>query len=270
MQIQYLGGRFSGSQFQVRVRTVQDELEKAVGTFLRLPGGRAKLHFSGRTDSGVHARGQVAHFDCEDEFDAWRFCRAMNGILERDVSITEAQVVPDDFHSRFSAIRRTYAYRILNKPHRAALCHDTHVVVPYRLNLSLITELAGQFVGSHDFLGFKSTNSDKGTTVCNVDRAEILNLGEGELEFWISANHFVYNMVRIIVGTLIEIGLGKQPMTDLGEALHDRQRLKAGPTAPPWGLCLESVEYPEKYRLFEATSFKVQERSSDYQEIHRE
>jgi tRNA pseudouridine38-40 synthase len=269
MKIQYLGAHFSGSQFQVGVRTVQDDLEEAVGTLLRLPDRRAKVSFSGRTDTGVHARGQVAHFDCPEENpDLWRLCWGLNGILKRDVSVTDAQVVPEDFHSRFSAIKRTYAYRILNKPQRSALIHDTHVFVPSTLDLPLLQGLVGEFVGTHDFSGFKSSNSDTTTTVCRVERAEILNLGEGELEFWISANHFVYNMVRIIVGTLIEIGLGKRPKTDLGEALHDRQRRKAGPTAPPWGLCLESVEYPESYHLFESASFK--RAPLDNQEIHRE
>lgn len=259
LKIEYSGKRFCGSQFQLGVRTVQDELEKAIGTFLRLPGRRAKVVFSGRTDTGVHARGQVVHFDYPEELDLWRFCWGVNGILGQDVSITAAQVVPDDFHSRFSAIKRSYCYRLLNRPQRSALLKDTHVFVPLELNIAEMQQVAGLLVGTHDFSGFKSTNSDTSTTVCAVERAELLNLGEGKLEFWISANHFVYNMVRIIVGTLIEIGLGKRPTTDLGEALHDRQRRKAGPTAPPWGLCFESVEYPESYRLFESV-----------QEIHRE
>jgi tRNA pseudouridine38-40 synthase len=268
LKIEYSGKRFCGSQFQLGVRTVQDEVEKAIGTFLRLPGGRGKVIFSGRTDTGVNARGQVIHFEHENELDLWRFCWGLNGILDSDVSVTDAQVVPDDFHSRFSAIKRTYAYRILNRPQRSALLQDTHLFMPSELNAERMAALAGELIGSHDFSGFRSSNGDTTSPVCNVEHAEILNLGEGKLEFWISANHFVYNMVRIIVGTLIEIGLGKRPTTDLGEALHERQRSKAGPTAPPSGLCLESVEYPAHYRLFQSASFKSA--LLDNQEIHRE
>jgi tRNA pseudouridine38-40 synthase len=268
LKIEYQGTRFCGSQYQLGVRTVQDELEKGLGTFLRSPTGRVKVIFSGRTDTGVHARGQVVHFDWDEPVDLWRLCWALNGILPEDVSVQAAQLVPEEFHSRFAAIRRTYAYRILNRPQRSALLKQTHHFLPLQLNLPVMAELAGQLLGTHDFSGFKSSNSDTGTTLCRVERAELLNLGEGKLEFWISANHFVYNMVRIIVGTLIEIGLGKLPTSSLGEALHDRQRRKAGPTAPPWGLCLERVEYPDSYQLFEDASF--QESTRDNQEIPRE
>lgn len=256
LKIEYAGGRFCGSQSQAGVRTVQDELEKALATFLRSNGARVPVHLSGRTDSGVHARGQVGHFDWPEKMDLWRLAWGLNGIISDDLSIAQAQVVADDFHSRFSAIKRIYCYRILNRPQQSALLKDTHYFIPFSLNLDLMGEQAQQLVGTYDFAGFRSSNADKTATVCHVDSARILNLGEGKLEFWISADHFVYNMVRIIVGTLIEIGLGKRPVSDLAEALHQKQRLKAGPTAPAWGLCLESVEYPEKYQLFKTASFQ--------------
>lgn len=260
LKVEYRGDRFHGSQYQLGVRTIQDELEKALGVFLRLPERRAKVIFSGRTDTGVHARGQVVHFDVEDEeVDLWRLCWALNGILNQDMSVASAQVVPDNFHARFSATRRTYAYRILNRAQRSALQNEMSWFVPLHLDLPLVEKAAAMLIGTQDFSAFKSTNSDTMTTVCRVDRAEILNLGEGRLEFWISANHFVYNMVRIIVGTLIEIGLGKRPISDLGLALSERQRQKAGPTAPPWGLCLESVEYPDEFQLFKSASFQGRE-----------
>jgi tRNA pseudouridine38-40 synthase len=253
MQIEYDGGKFCGSQFQSGVRTVQDELEKALTVYLRSPE-RRRIHFSGRTDTGVHASGQVVHFDATEEAanDLWRLCWALNGILKNDLSVVRAQVVSDDFHARYKAERRTYAYRILNRRQRSALLRDNHAFIPFPLDVDLMTQTAQALVGEHDFSAFKSTNSDTGTTICRVERAQILNLGEGKLEFWICANHFVYNMVRIIVGTLIEIGLGKRPSTDLVEALTGKERHQAGPTAPPWGLCLESVEYPSKYGLFTA------------------
>jgi tRNA pseudouridine38-40 synthase len=297
LKIEYAGRRFAGSQFQSGQRTVQDELERALGIFLRAADGRVKCLFAGRTDSGVHARGQVVHFDVDSADldkalqglkrgpeakeiagldpeldpgldpeldpgaeanrdqsipspDLWRLCWGVNGILGNDMSVAAAQVVPDDFHARFSAIRRSYAYRILNRPQRSPLLVDTHWFIPFPLPVDELAALTGCLVGNHDFAGFKSTNADTLSTFCTVERAEILNLGEGELEFRISANHFVYNMVRIIVGTLVDIGLGKRCRSGLLEALEQRQRQKAGPTAPPWGLSLESIDYPETFQLF--------------------
>jgi tRNA pseudouridine38-40 synthase len=250
--VQYTGKSFSGSQYQVGVRTVQAELERALSLYLRSP---IKASFSGRTDRGVHAAGQVIHFDVEqDELDLWRFCWALNGILPNDVSISRAQIVPDTFHARFSARKREYVYRILNRPQRSALLKDTHHFVFRSLDQDRMKAASTALLGSHDFQAFRSTNADKTSTICDVSRAELLNLGEGQLEFWIAANHFVYNMVRIVVGTLIEIGLGQRAPESLSEALVACDRNLAGPTAPPWGLSLNSVEYPEAYALFESNS----------------
>ncbi len=257
LKVQYSGGKFCGCQYQLGVRTVQEELEKALGTFLRSGGRRVKAVFSGRTDSGVHAAGQVVHFDSDgQDLDLWRLCWGLNGILPEDMSIAAAQVVPPGFHARFSALRRSYVYRILNRPQRSALLRHTHSFIPMPLATESMAKAALELVGQHDFAAFKSTNADTTTTICRVEKAELLNLGEGELEFRIAANHFVYNMVRIVVGTLVEIGLGKRPSTDLVDALTGRQRHLAGPTAPPWGLCLESVEYPEELELFTSDSFQ--------------
>lgn len=249
---EYSGKKFSGSQYQVGVRTVQAELEKALSTYLRLP---VKAMFSGRTDSGVHAIGQVVHFDVEvEELDLWRFCWGVNGILPHDLSIAKAQIVPPTFHARFTARKREYVYRILNRPQRSALLKDTHHFVSLPLTVEPMKAASHALLGSHDFVAFRSTNADQTSTICDVYRAELLNLGEGQLEFWIAANHFVYNMVRIVVGTLIEIGLGKKAPESLAEALALGDRNFAGPTAPPWGLTLNSVEYPEAYKLFESNS----------------
>lgn len=251
-KIQYYGKSFSGSQYQAGVRTVQNELEKALSTYLRVP---TKASFSGRTDRGVHAAGQVVHFDVdEDELDLWRFCWALNGILPSDISITAVKIVDERFHARFTARKREYVYRILNSPQRSALLKETHFFVYRPLDLELMKASTAVLLGSHDFVGFRSTNADKTSSICDVSRAELLNLGEGRLEFWIAANHFVYNMVRIIVGTLVEIGLGKRAPESLAEALNAGDRSLAGPTAPSWGLTLNSVEYPEDYALFDLDS----------------
>lgn len=253
LKLEYDGKNFCGSQYQAGVRTVQAELETALGTYLRTTPPRVIL--AGRTDSGVHAAGMVAHFDWPEDasvapIDLWRLCWAVNGILKHDLALTAACHVEDQFHARFSAVERTYVYRILNRPQRSALAKHSRYFVPHPLALDAMKEAAGDLLGTHDCSAFRSTNADKSSTVCVLSRAEFLNLGEGELEFWITANHFVYNMVRIIVGTLVEIGLGKRSKARISEALSRKDRELAGPTAPPWGLTLVSVKYPEEFKLF--------------------
>jgi tRNA pseudouridine38-40 synthase len=252
--LEYHGKKFCGSQYQRGVRTVQGELESALSVLAKEQVGAS---FSGRTDSGVHARGQVVHFNWPvDEVDLWRLNWSLNGILGNDLSVTAAQIVPPDFHARFSATNRQYVYRILNRPQRSALLRDTYHFVPFALNVDAMSRASGDILGEHDFSSFKSTNSDRVSTICRVQQIELLNLGEGVLELWITANHFVYNMVRIIVGTLVEIGLGKRTPDCIRAALTGSNRDLAGPTAPAWGLCLNSVQYPGHYELFEKSSFK--------------
>jgi tRNA pseudouridine38-40 synthase len=246
--VEYLGKEFCGSQYQRKSRTVQGELEKALSICLRQA---TKAVFSGRTDSGVHAQGQVVHFDTDNHaIDLWRLIWALNGILPRDLSVKQAQIVPAQFHARYSAIERRYVYRILNRAQRSALLKDTHYFYPHPLHLEGMAEAAALFLGDHDFSAFRSTNSDRGTNRCIVLGAELLHLGEGQLEFWIAANHFVYNMVRIIVGTLIEIGCGERTVNDVEKALKQCDRNLAGPTAPAWGLSLDLVKYPQSFNLF--------------------
>lgn len=249
--IEYSGKKFHGSQYQKGVRTVQGELERALAVLARQP---IRATLSGRTDSGVHARGQVAHADWPEALDEagrvdvlWR----LNGILDRDISITKMASVPDDFHARFSAVEREYCYSILARPQRSALLKDTHAFVPARLDLAAMQRAAEQILGKHDFTGFQSTSTDKTVPICNVFRSQILNLREGELEFWIRADHFVYNMVRIICGTLIDVGLGKRDADCVSLALQCGDRNIAGQTAPAQGLTLDSVKYPRAFELWD-------------------
>jgi tRNA pseudouridine38-40 synthase len=257
-KLEYDGAKFCGSQLQAGVRTVQEELEKALAVLAKQP---VRASFAGRTDSGVHANGQVAHCDwpVEDFIndDIKKLCASINGILSRDVVVVAAQVVPDDFHARFSATGRNYAYKILNRNYRSPLLqHRSYHVpgVPVPLNLGDMLDAIPCLEGEHDFSAFKSSHSDLQNAVCQVRRAEILNLGEGVLEFRIEADRFVYNMVRVIAGTLVEIGLGKRPVSSLLRALESKDRREAGPTAPACGLCLTQVQYPEAYHLFKPFS----------------
>jgi len=245
--VEYSGKDFHGSQYQVGMRTVQSELEHALSVYLR---EKVRVILSGRTDAGVHAKGLVVHFDLGACPDLNLLTRGLNGIMGRDISVSSAQVVDGEFHARFSALEREYVYRILNRQQRSALLKDTHYFVPQELDFQAMKAAIAVLTGTHDFQAFRSTNSDRTTSLCHVSRAELLNLGEGQLEFWICANHFVYNMVRIIVGTLVEIGLGKMQPESLAEALEKGDRDFAGPTAPAWGLTLNSVKYPVAYKLF--------------------
>ncbi len=253
--IEYFGKSFHGSQYQVGVRTVQSDLESALSTLARSP---VTALFSGRTDTGVHAAGQVVHCEWpENEVDIKRFCWALNGILKKDLSVVDACVVTNEFHARRSAIEREYVYRILNRPQRSPLLKNTHYFVRAPLDTETMKAAAGVLLGLHDFSGFKSSNSDNSSTECEIRRADLLKLGEGRLEFWIAADHFVYNMVRIIVGTLIEIGLGKMQPEAMGDALAGKARDLAGPTAPAWGLTLNSVKYPEAFDLFDNSKIQM-------------
>ncbi|MBX9685144.1 MAG: tRNA pseudouridine(38-40) synthase TruA [Candidatus Obscuribacterales bacterium] len=287
LKVEYLGEKFCGSQMQrAGIRTVQSELESALNTFFRCDSRLIKATFSGRTDTGVHALGQIVHFDLPEsvlrriritegnsgmvskteaaeigdlnevlsDLFLEKMCWAINGIVGKDLAIADAQLVPQDFHARFSATRRSYVYRILNRPQRSAVRQANQCFVSAKLDHDAMKRSLECLLGRHDFEAFKSSNADKVSTICLVDRAELLNKGEAELEFWISANHFVYNMVRIIVGTLLEVGLGKRAPTAFSEALAGKDRHLAGPTAPPWGLCLYSVDYPAEFSLFQRDS----------------
>jgi len=251
--IEYNGKAYHGSQTQKGVITVQQDLESAIATLAKK---RVPVTFAGRTDSGVHARGQVAHFDWPFEnfdFELERFESSLNGITGKGMSIVKAQLVPDRFNARREALSREYVYRILNRKHASALMGDTHFLVRQPLDLKVLTDAASELLGKHNFSAFRSTSSDPreiSSPICRVERSQILNKGEGELEFWIRADHFVYNMVRIIVGTLVEIGLHKRSIESIACALEKLDRNLCGPTAPPWGLTLHRVIYPDEYNLF--------------------
>jgi tRNA pseudouridine38-40 synthase len=253
--LEYSGKNFHGSQLQEGVVTVQEEIERGLAILART---KLRAIFSGRTDAGVHARGQVVHVDwpCDpsdpstmpDLRDlAWR----LNGIIGSDLSVVAMTFVEPTFHARHSARQRQYVYRILNRPQRSPLLKDTHFHVRQALDLKAMAEGASRLLGRHDFTAFKSTNGDKSSPVCTVEVCELLNLREGVLEFRIVADHFVYNMVRIIVGTLIEVGLAKRDAQSVSDALERGDRDLSGPTAPPWGLTLDKVSYPDEFRLWE-------------------
>lgn len=245
--IEYIGQNFHGSQAQKNLRTVQEDLETACSIFLRQP---IKIYLSGRTDSGVHAKGQVAHVVLPVNEDLKYFVWSINGILQPDISIKLAQTVDDTFHARFSAISRTYTYKILNSCQRSAIYSKDHFFVRTRLDTASMQTAMLSLIGTHDFKAFKSSNSDNLTTICQISNVNLVNLDEDRLSFVIQANHFVYNMVRIIIGSLVEIGLKKMEPHIIKEAIQTGNRSILGPTAPAWGLTLDCVHYPPSYNLF--------------------
>ena len=240
--VEYDGGGFHGWQAQARpaVRTVQEELEAALSWVLREP---VKLNVAGRTDTGVHARGQVANFRTESPLPLWRLARALAGLLPPDVSVRGLAHVPASFHARHSAIERRYVYRLLDGP---SATWARRAWWPWtRLDPEALTRSYRPFLGEHDFRSFagRAPGQEEVHGRCRVSRLEFLRWEEGVL-LAIHANRFLYHMVRNLVGTAIAITRGRIEARALPAVLAARDRRRAGPTAPAHGLSLEEVLYP--------------------------
>ncbi len=220
--------------------TVQEALEKAVS---RLAKEKVAVIGSGRTDSGVHAWGQVVNFRLEH----WpvpleKTPIALNTLLPPDIVIREVQKVPENFHARFSAHRKTYRYRIYNARIPNPFWMRYSYFVPQILNWPEMQKAADFLLGEHDFAAFRSLGTPVKSTVRRLDRLQVKKQ-ENFIDLDICGNGFLYNMVRIIAGTLLNVGLGRLASSALPEILSRKQRSLAGTTLPPQGLCLMSVEY---------------------------
>lgn len=243
LQIEYDGTDFVGSQWQTNGRSVQGELEDA---WERLTQERQRITMSGRTDSGVHARGQVANVRSQTRHDAATIFRGMNAILSDDVAVLEVWEVADDFHARHSAIRRDYRYVIDNNRIESPL--GRRYAVHVRKPLDAVAMQAGlkQLEGTHDFAAFTVAAFD-GPTVRTCYLAQCSTVAIFDRQFVavdIAANAFLQHMVRNIVGTAIQIGEGRMAAETMQSVLASRDRRKAGRTAPAHGLYLMSVAYP--------------------------
>ncbi len=237
LTIEYDGTDFAGWQIQPSERTVQGEMEKVLTTIL---GKKTELVGSGRTDSGVHAFGQVANFVIEEEVDLPKLLHSLNSMLPTDIVIRELTEVPEDFHARYSAISRIYSYRI--HLGRSALNHRYLWELIYDLQLEELKWCAEAIRGEHDFTSFCVAKSQKNDCSCEVMVADWKKVGR-ELLFHIEADRFLHTMVRSLVGTMVEVGRGFLPKEQFGEILQLEDRTKAGPTAPAKGLCLVAVRY---------------------------
>jgi tRNA pseudouridine38-40 synthase len=203
---------------------------------------RVRIHGAGRTDAKVHALGQVASFRCRSTIPAMALQRALNSLLPRDVAVHEVQDVPADFHARFSALGKTYSYRIVNRPTRTPLRLRYAWHIPQMLDLPAVA-LAGLCLqGTHDFKSFQATGSAVKTTVRTLTELTATRAGD-EIVISCSANGFLRHMVRNIVGTLVEVGRGTRSAAEMPGILDGCDRRLAGTTAPPHGLCLVRVLY---------------------------
>jgi len=234
--VEYDGTDFAGWQVQPEVRTVQGELETALGIVLREP---VPVTGAGRTDAGVHALGQVAAITCTGDVPA--ALRSINAVLPDDVVVRSAEAVAEGFHPRFDAIRRRYRYRLHRGP--TALERRTALVPAPFPDVALLAQAAGRFPGHRDFASLASEPEPGESTECRLDRVEVVE--EGDLvRIEVVANRFLRKMVRTIVGTMLEVGRGKRPPGWVDEVLEARDRRVAGPVVPPTGLFLVAVEYP--------------------------
>lgn len=239
LTIEYNGSQFFGWQKQNGKRTVQGELETAI---FSLTGEKVVVEGSGRTDRGVHALGQVATLKLENKMPVKNFKFALNNLLPDDVHIKKVEVCDDDFHARFSAKRKTYCYVVQVGGERSAIKHALMGFYPYEVDIEKIQNAIKLLIGKHNFKGFCSAD----TTVTNFER-EIFDFRfskKGRMcKFEVNGNGFLYNMVRILVGTLLDCGRGKITEKDIKTALETGDRSFAGKTMEPNGLYLKKVEY---------------------------
>ena len=259
LTVAYDGSGFHGWQKQQPKdqpwpRTVQGELEKTLMQVLRQPSAEIDLLGASRTDTGVHAIGQVCHFSSNTAIPLERLCLAINSRLPKDIEARHVEVVHESFDAIRDATDKQYRYRLLNAPHRPLGIRHLVYHEPAALDHAAMRDAAQRLVGTHDVEGFASAAHGRLTTVRTVHACDVEahplpggyaidDKAGRELHIVISGSGFLYNMVRIVAGTLVEVGLGRMPAERVDEILATKNRRLAGPTLPPTGLCLEWVKY---------------------------
>ena len=241
--IEYDGTSYNGWQRQKSGLGVQQRLEEALSLVANEP---IEVICAGRTDTGVHASGQVVHFDTAAERSDRGWLLGANSNLPDDISVSWVHRVNDDFHARFSATGRSYRYQILNRLQRSALHRQRAWWVHQPLDETRMNEAAQRLVGEHDFSAFRAAGCQAGSAVREITRIAVTRDGDW-LTLRVSANAFLMHMVRNITGTLAAIGQGEAPVEWVTEVLESRDRKIGGVTAPPQGLTLVSVDYPPEF-----------------------
>ena len=239
LTIEYDGTAYAGWRRQPNQSTVQSAIEDALRSITQTD---ITVTGAGRTDAGVHALGQVASFESGNAFSPADWTRALNAVLPKDVCILSTEEVPETFHARYSAKWKIYEYRILNRKERSALAVNRAWHLHSLLNLAAMREAGGHLVGKHDFASFQGHPTDTEDTVCDITSLEVTQKGH-VVRLAIQADRFLKQMVRAIVGTLVEVGQGKREPRSLQDVLAARDRRAAGYTAPAHGLYLVHVEY---------------------------
>lgn len=238
--ISYDGTAFSGYQVQPNKRTVQSEIETALAKIHK--GKEVRIFASGRTDAGVHAKGQVIHFDSGLSIPEDRWGIALNSLLPDDISILSAEKVNSRFHARFDAVGKEYRYFLSRSQQRDPFLRNYAYHYPFPLDQEAIKEASNYLIGTFDFTSFCSAKTEVEDKVRTINDIEIAQAGD-LLVFQFKGNGFLYNMVRILVGTLLEVGSGERKPEDLADIIAKKERNAAGKTAPPHGLYLWEVVY---------------------------
>lgn len=240
MHLAYRGAPFHGWQTQPGAVSVQSVIEDALAVIMRFP---VKITGAGRTDTGVNARMMIAHFDLPGDIpDPQRFVRSLNSIVGRDISIYSVTQVHDDAHARFDAIARTYHYRTV--PYKSPFAYPLTWCSRGRLDFDAMNVAAEALLATSDFTSFAKLHTDTKTNICHVTRAEWIPDTNGGMTFVITADRFLRNMVRAVVGTLVEVGRGKLSVSGFNDVINALDRCAAGTSMPPEALFLWDITYP--------------------------
>ena len=237
--IEYNGKGFNGWQKQPNRLNIQGEIEKAIG---ELTGEKINLIASGRTDAGVHSFGQTANFYTNSKIPIEKFAVAINSKLKKTIVIKSAEEVDEKFHSRYSVHNKKYRYIINNSEQGTAIYKDLEYHMPIKLNVEKMQEAVKYFEGVHDFSAFKASGTSSKSSVREIYKAEVFKQDE-KIIIELTGNGFLYNMVRIIAGTLVDVGLGKIMPENIPNIIESKKRENAGKTLPPYGLYLVEVNY---------------------------
>lgn len=229
-----------GWQKQPDKLNIQGTIEKAIE---RITGEQVDLMASGRTDRGVHALGQVANFKTNSNIPIEKFAIAINSNLKKSILIKSAEEVDERFHSRLTCKKKTYRYVINNSKYGTAIYRNLETHIPIKLNIEEMQKAIKFFEGEHDFKAFKSSGTSSKSSVRTIYKAEVKQMPNDKIWIELTGNGFLYNMVRIIAGTLVEVGLGKIKANEINDIMESKRRENAGKTLPPQGLYLVNVEY---------------------------
>ena len=240
LTIEYDGKDFNGWQKQPNKLNIQGSIESAIE---QITGEKIELYASGRTDAGVHALGQVANFKTNSTLPIEKFPIAINSKLKRSIRILKAEEVDEKFHSRLTCKRKTYRYIINNSAMGSAIYRNLETHIPQKLDIKKMQEAVKFFEGEHDFKAFKASGTSSKSSVRTIFNAEVIYAGQDRIYIELTGNGFLYNMVRIIAGTLVDVGLGKIDSKEIQNIILDGKRDRAGKTLPPNGLYLLKVEY---------------------------